>query len=58
MLEEEVDHIFALADTNHNGVIEYSEFIAANSNMSLFKTDQMLKAAFKAFDLDDSGDIN
>lgn len=58
MLEEEVENIFNLVDTNHNGVIDYSEFIAASSNISQYKSDKQLKGAFKAFDLDNSGGIS
>lgn len=33
MLDEEVEKIFNLVDTNNNGVIDYSEFITAASNI-------------------------
>jgi Ca2+-binding EF-hand superfamily protein len=34
MLEDEVEKIFKIADTNENGYIDYSEFIASASQVS------------------------
>lgn len=58
MLEEEVDRIFDLCDTNGNGVIDYSEFISSAANVNQLLSDKQIKAAFKAFDLDGSGEIS
>ncbi len=33
LLDEEIDKIFSLVDTNNNGAIDYSEFIASASNL-------------------------
>ena len=58
MLEEEVDRLFDMVDTNGNGVIDYSEFISSAANVNQLLSDKQLKAAFKAFDLDGNGDIS
>ena len=58
MMDEEVDRIFDLVDTNGNGVIDYSEFISSAANVNQLISEKQLKAAFKAFDLDGSGEIS
>jgi calcium-dependent protein kinase len=58
MLDEEVEKIFNLVDINNNGVIDYSEFITAASNIQQLVSDKQLKATFKAFDLDGNGEIS
>jgi Ca2+-binding EF-hand superfamily protein len=40
---------------NKNGLIEYSEFISACSNLNLMMTEKNLKHAFDLFDLDQNG---
>jgi Ca2+-binding EF-hand superfamily protein len=34
MLDEEIDKIFMMVDTNNNGAIDYSEFIASAANLN------------------------
>lgn len=58
MLEEEIDKIFRIVDHNNNGVIDYTEFITSAANISELISDKQLKAAFKAIDLDGSGEIS
>jgi Ca2+-binding EF-hand superfamily protein len=58
MLEEEVDRIFDLVDMNGNGLIDYSEFISSAANVNQLISEKQMKAAFKAFDLDGSGEIS
>ena len=57
-MREEVDKIFSIVDTNNNGVIDYTEFITSASNLSQLMSDNQLKAAFKALDLDGNGEIS
>lgn len=44
-------------DLNGNGLIEYSEFVAACSNFYQMLTEKHLKQAFDLFDLDLNGQI-
>ena len=57
MFEAELQKIFKQVDMNQNGQIEYSEFIAAASNLQLMMTENNLKQAFDLFDLDENGYI-
>ena len=57
-MDEEIDRMFELVDTNNNGVIDYSEFITSASNMNQLLSEKQLKAAFKALDLDGNGEIS
>ena len=41
--KEEVDALFKLVDTNNNGTIDYSEFIAATVNRNNLISDKKLK---------------
>lgn len=58
LLDEEIDQIFALVDTNNNGVIDYSEFIASATSVNQLLSEKQLKAAFRALDLDGNGEIS
>ena len=53
----EVEEIFVNIDTDHNGYIEFEEFIRAAVDPSIFMTKNYLKFAFGYFDRDNSGDI-
>jgi len=57
MADSEFEEIIKRIDFNQNGVIEYSEFIAAASNMKQMMTEINLKQAFDLFDLDQNGQI-
>lgn len=57
MFEDELQGILKKIDLNQNGMIEYSEFIAAASNIQQLLTEKNLKQAFDLFDLDANGQI-
>ena len=55
--EDELKNIMLAVDFSGNGRIEYSEFVAACSDIKLMMTDKNLKQAFDLFDLDQNGKI-
>ena len=57
-IEKEVDVIFDNIDTDHNGYIEYEEFIRAAIDQDYFLTNNYLKFAFNYFDRDNSGELS
>lgn len=56
-IEGEVNRIMAQVDTDKSGEIDYTEFIAATLNKNRLLSRERLEAAFKAFDIDNSGTI-
>ena len=56
-LKKNVDIIFNNLDTNHNGLIEYEEFIRAAVDKDYFLSTNFLKFAFDYFDRDENGCI-
>ena len=56
-LKEEVELIFNNIDADHNGFIEYEEFIRAAIDKNYFLSDNFIKFAFSYFDRDGSGNI-
>ena len=44
-------------DINGNGTIDYTEFLAANVQLSELLTNEKLQAAFNLFDIDQNGRI-
>lgn len=46
------------ADTDGNGTINYTEFLAATMEQSTFLKEKYLRTAFKMFDTDGSGKID
>ena len=46
------------ADTDGSGEINYTEFLAATIDQTVFLRDDYLKTAFKMFDKDGSGKID
>ena len=48
--EEEVTKIMSNVDQDHNGRIDYSEFLAATIDKKKLLSKQRLKAAFQIFD--------
>lgn len=56
--EKEVDRILDIVDSNHSGVIDYSEFVTACISRSQLLTKEKLESAFKLFDKDSSGSIS
>ena len=40
LMDDEIDKIFMMVDTNNNGSIDYSEFIASAANLSNLISEQ------------------
>ena len=57
-VEKQVDCLFNNIDTDHNGFIEYEEFVRAAVDPKIFMSRNYLKFAFGYFDRDNSGDIS
>ena len=57
-LQNKVDIIFNNIDTDHNGYIEYEEFIRAAVDKEYFLSENFLKFAFDYFDRDKNGKIS
>ena len=56
-LKNSVNIIFNNLDTDHNGFIEYEEFIRAAVNKKIFLSTNYLRFAFDYFDRDKNGNI-
>ena len=56
--EKEVDLIMTNVDADHNGYIDYSEFLTASMNKKQLLSRGNMKKAFELFDRDDSGMIS
>jgi calcium-dependent protein kinase len=56
--EEELQKILDTADEKEDGKLNYSEFLVATLNQKKFLDKEKLVAAFKYFDVDDSGYID
>lgn len=48
--EEEINRIMEVIDTDHNGKIDYTEFITATIDKKNFLSKDRLRAAFQIFD--------
>jgi len=57
-LKDKVNIIFNNIDTDHNGFIEYEEFIRAAVDKEYFLSDNFLRFAFDYFDRDKNGQIS
>lgn len=57
MNNEELNQLFYNIDFNHDGELNYSEFLAATVNKEKAVSDNNLKLAFHHFDVDNSGFI-
>ena len=55
--EEEIKKGFRGMDVDYNNNIDYTEFLAANLDESIFLKEEKLKEAFRHFDLNDTGAI-
>ena len=55
---EHIEEIFKSIDTDGSGCIEYTEFISASLDQSLYLKKEKLKEAFSLFDLDHNGKIS
>ncbi len=56
-VEEEVENIFNIIDTDKNGYLEFEEFVRVLIDKKKLLTDENLKFSFDFFDKDGSGDI-
>lgn len=54
----ELAEILRGADTDKNGTINYTEFLAATIEATTFLREEYIKTAFKMFDADSSGKID
>jgi len=57
MTEEEIEGMFENIDFNHDGEINYTEFLAVACDKSKATSLANLRFAFHHFDIDDSGYI-
>ena len=55
--QNEIKKAFISVDIDHNNAIDYTEFLAANLDESLYLKEEKLKEAFRQFDLEDIGYI-
>lgn len=56
--EEEVEEILKSIDTDKNGAINYTEFIAASLDNIIYSNAAKIEKAFKLFDKDNNGSID
>ena len=57
-IQKEVEIIFNNIDIDHNGYIEYEEFIRAAVDQDYFLSNNYLQFAFNYFDRDNSGELS
>ncbi|KAK6588446.1 calcium-dependent kinase [Cryptosporidium xiaoi] len=57
-LGNDIDNLLMELDTDGNGRIDYTEFIAASIDHKLYEQESLCRAAFKVFDLDMDGKIS
>ena len=57
-IQKEVEIIFNNIDTDHNGYIEYEEFIRAAVDQDYFLSNNYLQFAFNYFDRDNSEELS
>ena len=56
--DEEIRKKFLEIDVDRNNKIDYTEFLAANMDKTIYKDKEKLRIAFDAFDIDKNGIIN
>jgi len=54
----ELEEIFKSVDTDKNGFINYSEFLASTIDKKIYLKEEKLYDAFRAFDKDNSGKLS
>ena len=55
---EDVKKVIAMIDTDGSGLIDYTEFLAATMEKSLYMKEEKLMMTFKMLDLDGNGKIS
>ncbi|GBG34755.1 Protein kinase, putative [Hondaea fermentalgiana] len=55
--DEEVDHLLSALDEDHNGKIDYEEFLAASMDRHVYLRQELLQTAFHYFDVSNKGCI-
>jgi Ca2+-binding EF-hand superfamily protein len=55
---EDIEKAMTVIDSNNNGVIDYTEFIAACMYSQDYSEERQIKQAFMYFDKDNSGTIS
>ena len=55
---QDIQQVVKSVDTDGSGYINYTEFLAATIEKSLYMNDEKLYHAFKMFDIDGSGKIS
>lgn len=58
MTKEEIQRIVKEVDYAENGLVNYSEFIAATMNTKKYLNEQKLLAIFQSFDIDNTNFIS
>mmetsp|Transcript_11013 Transcript_11013/g.12478 ORF Transcript_11013/g.12478 Transcript_11013/m.12478 type:complete len:95 (+) Transcript_11013:485-769(+) len=58
MSEEELNKVFNSVDTDNNGAINYTEFIAATLNLKSITDKKRLKKIFDMIDINNDGYVN
>ena len=58
LTDEDIDSAMEVMDSNQNGYIDYTEFIAACLQSYNYLKESHLKTAFSYFDKDNSGTIS
>jgi calcium-dependent protein kinase len=55
---KDIERVFSCMDLNRSGTIDYTEFLAASLGEKLIEQDEAVWAAFKAFDVMNTGKIS
>ncbi|CAK8996775.1 Calcium-dependent protein kinase 2 (PfCDPK2) [Durusdinium trenchii] len=55
---EEVERLLRVLDENHDGTIDYEEFLTASLDRQVYLRDELLETAFQFFDVNGSGHIS
>lgn len=55
---DDIEKAMQVIDSNNNGVIDYTEFIAACMYSQNYSEEKQIKQAFQYFDKDESGTIS
>ena len=48
--EKEMDELFTIMDADHNGYIDYGEFLSAAINEEVLKSEELIQISFNFFD--------